>query len=636
MCGVTGFWQEPGEDAQVLRCRVGAMADELRHRGPDGAGGWCDPECGVALGHRRLAVLDLSEAGAQPMSSADGRFVLSYNGEVYNHLDLRRGLAAAGARFRGSSDTESLLEAIRVWGLDETLPRLVGMFAFALWDRRRLRLSLVRDRLGIKPLYWGLSRGALLFGSELKGLAHHPSFEACIDRDALAQFLRHGYVPDPQCIYRGFSKLAPGTVATFDGIGEPRLKTWWSARGLARRSAAEPWDSGPENFTAELDRRLRTSVRQRLVSDVPVGAFLSGGIDSSLVAGLMQAQVGERIRTFTIGFIDPLFDEGNEARRVARHLGTRHTERRIGEADALGVIRDVAGCWDEPFADSSQIPTLLLARIAREHVTVALSGDGGDELFGGYPRYRAAMKWARLLRIPGGVRHVVASLLKAMPADALTSRSHRLARLIGSSSDQELYRRLVSIWPNATSVVPGSVDRQAPYDDRTLASDVASLGGRMMLLDTLAYLPGDILTKVDRASMSVGLEVRVPLLDHRVVELAWRLPPAGRISSGKRALREVLDKYLPRGWFERPKRGFGVPLGRWLRGSLREWAESLLDPRVLRDDGLLDPALIRAAWRDHLAGGATHHRRLWCVLTFLAWRRSVARRAAAAVPESRR
>jgi asparagine synthase (glutamine-hydrolysing) len=616
------------------------MTATLRHRGPDDEGVWA--EAGVGLGSRRLAVVDLTEEGHQPMTSASGRYVLAFNGEIYNHLDLRRELEARGHRFRGRSDTEVFLEAVERRGIRGALERSNGMFALALWDRRERRLTLARDRLGEKPMYYGRLGGGFAFASELKALRAHPTFEGEIDRDAMAQFLRHKYVPGPRSIYRGIHKLPPATMLTVDPsvTGDPAPVAYWSGADTARRGTAEPFRGSAEEAEETLDELLRDAVSRRMIADVPLGGFLSGGVDSSTVVALMQAQSNRPVRTFTIGFADEAFDESKQARRVARHLGTDHTELVVTPLQAMAVVPRLPEIYDEPFADSSQIPTYLVSQLAREHVTVTLSGDGGDEVFGGYNRYLwAEAMWRRFGWMPSPVRRAVAGTLRSIPPrswDALLRRLgpvlpasarqrlpgekvHKLARALRAEGSGGLYRSLTSHWED-----PGAVVLGANGEAGSGGLDGAGLPGltrRMMYEDLVTYLPDDILVKLDRATMAVSLEGRVPYLDHRVVEFAWRLPldMRTRNGQGKWLLRRVLDRYVPRALVERPKMGFGVPIGTWLRGPLRDWAESLLEPRRLRDQGYLDPGPIRAAWADHLSGRWNRQYELWDVLMLQAW-----------------
>ncbi len=637
MCGIAGFVDpSPGRpDAATLRAVGGAMTDTLAHRGPDGDGLWSDAEAGVCLGHRRLAVVDLSPAGHQPMESACGRLVVTYNGEIYNCPELRRELEAAGVAFRGHSDTEVIVEACVRWGVEETVARLMGMFAFALWDRSARRLWLVRDRMGIKPLYWSLQGGVLLFGSELKALRVHPAWRGEVDRDALSAFLRFCYVPAPRSIWRGVQKLQPGRILSWSPGAEPTLTTYWDLRRLAQGGHAA---MTADEAVDQLDVLLRDAVGRHMVSDVPLGAFLSGGIDSSAVVALMQAQSSRPVRTFSIGFAEAAYDESPHARAVARHLGTDHTELIVEPRHALEVIPGLARHYDEPFGDSSQIPTLLVSELARRHVTVALSGDGGDELFAGYTRYTVARRFGgALAATPVWLRRLAARAVTAVPSrgwDALFEfvpgrlrpshpgdRLHKLAEVLAVASSDAFYGRLVSHWHQPDRVVVGGHQPVTLVDDPALVGEVPDFVERMQVRDMLTYLPDDILVKVDRASMAVALEARVPLLDHRVVEFALAQPRALGIrhGQGKWALRQVLHRYVPAALVERPKMGFGVPIDAWLRGPLRDWAEALLDERRLRHEGYFDPAPIRTLWSRHLAGTVNGQYALWDVLMFQQW-----------------
>jgi asparagine synthase (glutamine-hydrolysing) len=647
MCGLAGAF-DPDTEAAAWPSRLGGMAAALRHRGPDDEGLWHDAQAGVGLAFRRLAILDLSAEGHQPMVSASGRYVIAFNGEVYNFRELRAELEATGSRFRGHSDTEVMLAAFETWGLAPSVSRFVGMFAFALWDRTERRLHLVRDRLGIKPLYWGWSRGALLFGSELTALRRHPSFEARLNRDAVASFLRFNYIPAPHAIFEGFRKLEPGCIRTFElagavRSGEGRLAAYWSLADVAREGLAHPFAGDERDAVDELERRLTESVALRMIADVPLGAFLSGGIDSTLVVALMRARATGPVRTFTIGFEEKEFDESTWARRIAQHLGTEHTEQIVTAAQALAAVPRIASLFDEPFADSSQIPTLLVSELARRHVTVALSGDGGDELFAGYTRYALFTDLQRnLSRIPLDARRVLGRALGAVPVRAANrmfafadpwirrygtggaagDKIRKLAELVALPDDRALYMDLLSHWKNPGQLVTGGIERPRLAD---LAERPMGLDGPippLMFDDTLAYLPDDILVKVDRTSMSVGLEARVPMLDHRVVELAWSLPMSLKVRGGrtKWALREILDRHVPKELVERPKMGFGLPIELWLRGPLRAWADDLLSESRLRREGLLEPGPIQEKWREHVSGVRHWHYYLWDVLSLQAWR----------------
>ena len=621
------------------------MVDALLHRGPDGGGSWADPDAGIALGHRRLAIVDLSPEGRQPMPSPSGRWVVTFNGEIYNHRALRAALTAEGAPVRGASDTAVLLAAVDAWGVERALPRLAGMFALALWDRAERTLHLVRDRVGEKPLYYGVIGGALVFGSELKALRRAPGWTGTVDRAALVRYMQLGYVPAPSSIYVGVHKLPAGcrAVARAAEPGAVEVTAYWSAAAAAAAGRARP-DPGDATEVAErLDTLLRDVVRDEMVADVPLGAFLSGGVDSSLVAALMQAQSTRPVRTFTIGFADRRFDEAPHALAVARHLGTDHTAHVVTPAELLRVVPRLPTLFDEPFADSSQVPTHLLAGVARRAVTVSLSGDGGDEVFGGYNRHLwGARLWRGLTRVPRPARRLAAGAVAAVPPrgyDALYdvvegvlprrlrvgapgpgARLHKLAGLLTADGPHELYERLTSQWADPTALVLGAPD-PAPVSLRD--DDGAGLDpvARMMLADLQRYLPDDVLVKVDRAAMGVSLETRAPLLDHRVVEFAWGLPVDLKVrdGEGKWILRRVLDRYVPRRLIERPKAGFAVPLAAWLRGPLAEWAADLLDPARLRADGYLDPRPVCARWVEHRRGARDWDGPLWTVLMFQAW-----------------
>jgi asparagine synthase (glutamine-hydrolysing) len=639
MCGIAGLFG-PGSptDNMTLREAASAMNDAVAHRGPDGSGLWVDEEAGVALAHRRLSILDLTDHAAQPMRSASERFVLTYNGEVYNFRALRTELEALGHRFRGAGDTEVMLAAIEQWGAFDAVRRFVGMFAFAVWDRRERTLTLARDRLGIKPLYVGRRGGRVAFGSELRALERAPGPPPRIDREVLGLFFRYACVPGGHSLFEGIESVGPGEVWTYRDPGEaPARTTFWSAREVAASGLARPTHLDEASTTERVEDTVRRAVVDRMVADVPLGVFLSGGIDSSLVAALMQAESTRPIRTFSIGFADERYDEAPYARAIARHLGTDHTELVVTADEALAAVPRLGAVYDEPFADSSQLPTLLVCTLARQHVTVALSGDGGDEVFGGYNRHLWGPRvWRVLEAVPPPARAAAAALLRSpSPAtwDAFAARSsalmpllrlrtpgdkaHKLAGLLGARDFDELYLRLTSIWPAPEELVLGARGSHRRFETLTHASPTEQL----LYRDLVSYLPDDILTKVDRASMSVGLEVRVPLLDHRVVELAWRLPISHKVAGGvgKRVLRRVLGRHVPEALFERPKMGFGVPLDAWLRGPLRDWAESLIDPHRLRREGFLDPARVRACWDDLLAERGVAQHRLWSILMFQSW-----------------
>lgn len=635
MCGLTGFWnRDPlDEDAASL---VRRMALTMRARGPDSEGSWLDRAAGLALAHRRLAILDLSEEGHQPMLSPSGRYVITYNGEVYNYREIRREIEARSSaiRWRGGSDTEVILAAIDTWGLEGAVSRFVGMFAFALWDREERKLHLVRDRLGIKPLVHGRAGNALVFGSTLHALRAHPAFDREIDRGALAAYLRFNCVPAPHTIHRDAKKVPPGTIVTFrSSSAEPEVRTYWSAVDVWAR--ARPFEGDEREAVDELERTLAEAVRLRLIADVPVGAFLSGGIDSSTVVALMQRECSRPVRTYSIANERADYDEGAAAAAVARHLGTEHTQLVVTSAEAMAVIPDLPRIYDEPFADSSQIPTFLVSRLARHDVTVALSGDGGDELFGGYNRHLFGPRvWSVLRRIPVGLRRRAAGPLLAQDPEVLNralgrigeragirlpgDKLHKLARVLPARTADELYAALQTHWREPSAVVLGAHREAVRPALERLPSDLTA---RMMLGDLVGYLPDDILTKVDRASMAVSLEARVPILDHRVVELAARFPARLRVrrGAGKHVLRRLLARHVPRRLWERPKMGFGVPIADWLRGPLRPWCEELLSVPRLRREGILDPDRVRRAWIDLVERGRGNAHEVWGVLMFQAW-----------------
>jgi asparagine synthase (glutamine-hydrolysing) len=641
MCGIAGFWTTGAhrDDANEI---ARSMADRIANRGPDDRGEWSDAESGIAIAHRRLSIVDLSAAGHQPMLSSSGRWVLAYNGEIYNHLDLRYSLEAEGGAppWRGHSDTETLLAAVEAWGVDEALKRSVGMFAFALWDRRERTLLLARDRIGEKPLYYGWQGDAFLFGSELAALRAHPAFKATVDRGALALLLRHNHVPGPYSIYAGILKLPPGTWLKL-GVGQRDVHpvAWWSLAELAERGVANPFSGSEDDAVDALERHLGNSVRGQMVADVPLGALLSGGIDSSLVVALMQANSSRPVRTYTIGFEEKDHDETVHAREVAAHLGTEHSELRLSANDALALIPRIPQIYDEPFADASQLPTHLVMKLARQHVTVALSGDAGDEFFGGYNRYVFGPRvWRRIGWMPSTVRRGLGVALTAMPASAINralgriassagialpgDKAHKLGRCMRDvASIDDLYVELVSEWPDAANMVVDGFIPPNLLDQRNDWPRLADSVGRMMVLDGLTYLPDDILVKVDRAAMAISLETRVPFLDRDVMAFAWSLPMTMKLQNGrgKWILRRLLDRYVPRKLIDRPKAGFAIPLDAWLRGPLREWAENLLGEDRLRREGYLDPKPIREAWTRHVRGHANLGNRLWSVLMFQTW-----------------
>ena len=636
MCGIAGILIADGRARDANPTTIArAMADTLAHRGPDGADAWGDAEAGIGLGHRRLAVIDLTETGAQPMHSADGRCVMVYNGEVYNFPQLRGELERRGCVFRGTSDTEVMLAAIAEWGLVKAVSRFVGMFAFAVFDRRERTLHLVRDRLGIKPLYWTMQGGLLLFGSELRALMAHPSFRAEIDREAASAFLRYSYVPAPATIFRNVHKLPPGAILTVQAGGEPKLTQYWQLSQIiadAPRLSVTPGEAADE-----LDDLLREAVRARMIADVPLGAFLSGGVDSSLVVAQMQASTSRPVRSFTVGFHEKAYDKSAHAREVAHRLGTEHTEVTLSAGDALALVPDIADWFDEPFADSSQLPTYLVSRMTRQHVTVALSGDGGDELFGGYPKYAALdATWRRMRRLPHGLRSLAARGLGRVPerllargarlvldpgrGERIGEKTRRFASAMRARTGDEAAAVINAVGAHRSELVLGATGALHLTRMAGLETTLPDLASRMQAEDMANYLPDDILTKVDRCAMAVSLETRVPLIDHRVVEFVWSLPHAVRRGTEPKALlKSVLKRYLPLELVERPKRGFSVPLGQWLAGPLRGWAEHLLAPDKLAQEGLLDPHAVRDLWQRHLDKRAQNATSLWNILMLRAW-----------------
>jgi asparagine synthase (glutamine-hydrolysing) len=638
MCGIAGFF-ESSRNRGVDECEEIArrMASALAHRGPDDEGTWTDAEAGVALAHRRLAILDLSAEGHQPMHSHDGRYVLTFNGEIYNFQQLRRELESTGHGFRGHSDTEVMLAAFCQWGFLPAVKRFAGMFAFALWDRAEGRLHLARDRAGEKPLYYGWAGNAFVFGSELKALRAHPQWRGRVDRRALALLVRHGYVPAPLCIYEDIYKLPPGCALTLtpaqsrDRITAAPLP-YWSAPSIAEAGVAHPFGGNEQEARDQLLVLLQQSVAEQMVADVPVGAFLSGGIDSSLVVAIMQAQSRRPIKSFSIGFEQADFDEAPFAKAVAKHLGTDHTELYLQSGEAREVIPELPRIYDEPFADVSQIPTVVLCRLARKHVTVSLSGDGGDELFGGYNRYQDAQRlWKVIARIPQSVRRLT-GYLKSLsgaglsmpfpgPVRHLFNRVWNLSDVLSVSSDRSLYQMLMSPNRDPDAWLRKTRESEVQHDALPTWKALPELLQRMMCLDFVSYLPDDILVKVDRAAMAVALETRVPLLDPRIIEFAWTLPSAlkQKGNQGKWLLRQLLYQHVPQSLVDRPKRGFGAPIAEWLRGPLRDWAEELLGTTRLMHEGFLEPRVIREKWQEHLSSRRDWSAGLWHVLMFQAW-----------------
>lgn len=643
MCGLAGLLSGPSD-----RDRLPELAQQLIapivHRGPDDSGVWVEPTRALALGFRRLAIIDLSEAGHQPMASASGRFTISFNGEVFNFGALRKELEARGHRFRGHSDTEVMLAAFETWGIESAVTRFVGMFAFAVWDAQERTVTLARDRLGIKPLFVARAGDSIVWGSELKSIAAHPRFSRQVDHDAVGAYLRYLYVPAPRSIYRDAQKVPPGTLLTLRDPAAPLPEPvpYWDLKSVASTASANPLELGDAEATDELERLLLDVVGLRMIADVPLGALLSGGVDSSLIVSLMQRLSSRPVRTFTIGFDDPRHDEAAHAATVAAHLGTDHTSLTLTGNDALEVVPKLGTMYDEPLANPSHIPTFLVSALARRTVTVALSGDGGDELFTGYNRYlHGERQITRLAGIPAAARRAAAKVVRAVrpsrwdrAASAIGGigrgatemrlvgeKVHKMANLLAEPTPGRMYRALLSAWQDPRRLVPRASDAIDAVVRGIESVSEHALMERMMLVDQASYLADDLLAKVDRASMAVSLEARVPLLDHRVVEFAWRLPRHLRVREGrgKFLLRQLLHRYVPAEIIDRPKMGFTVPVDAWLRGPLREWAESLLDANSIRDEGVFDAAAVRAAWQDFLAGGRTSGLGMWTLLQYRAW-----------------
>jgi asparagine synthase (glutamine-hydrolysing) len=650
MCGITGFLSQSGcMKLDELRAVATRMRETLVHRGPDRAGLWVDEKVGVALGFRRLSILDLSASGDQPMTSESGRYVIIFNGEVYNYRSLRAQLENEGAvsSFRGTSDTEVMLAAIQHWGLEMAVTRFNGMFAFVLWDREQHCLHLVRDRLGIKPLYYGWMGGSFLFGSELKALKQHPDFHAEVDRQALALYLRYNYVPTPLSIYRDIYKLTPGTILSMSPSTEANHQGWkieqhnyWSAREAVEKSISDPFCGSEDEALDELTQLMRSSIRERMLADVPLGAFLSGGIDSSNIVALMQKESSIPVRTFTIGFNVPGYNEARFASQIASHLGTEHTELYLNPDEAREIIPDLPVLYDEPFSDASQIPTFLVTKLARASVTVSLSGDGGDELFAGYSRHTWVPRiWRNFGWLPRKARKLLAWPIgkisprrwRGLEDRIFSSRQsipqflykvQKLAEILAEDDPYAIYTSLRSHWKQPAEIVYGTKPLPSNVVDPKDWPTLPDLTHWLMYMDMVTYLPDDILTKVDRASMGVSLESRVPYLDdHRVVEFAWRLPLSMKVHKGKSKwlLRRMLYRSVPEELVERPKMGFSVPIDHWLRRELRDWAEALLDEGRLRDEGFFDPVFIRGRWDEHMEGKHNWQDQLWDILMFQAW-----------------
>lgn len=641
MCGLAGVFARNNWRSEELQAIASRMTKAILHRGPDDSGIWVDAAHGVALGFRRLAIVDLSAHGHQPMVSACGRFVIVFNGEVYNHRALRRDLESAGCAFRGHSDTEVILAAFERWGIEQSVQRFIGMFAIAVWDTERRALTLIRDRLGIKPMFVYHHAGIVTFGSELKALLAGPEFDRAVDTAALTTYLRYLYVPAPQSIFRHVIKLPPGHILTItDPVAAlPASREFWSATRVAQQGVGSQFAGGDEDAVAELDTLLTDAVRLRMQADVPLGALLSGGIDSSTVVALMQASADRPVKTFTIGFDQEEFDEAAHARAIAAHLGTDHTELRLTGADALAVIPDLAEMFDEPLADPSQIPTFLVCQLARREVTVALSGDGGDELFGGYNRYVSGermingfQRWPKLLRrfsaagatslSPRSWNQMRDALRPVFPAAGRTrllgEKIHKMGVMLRADSASAMYTSLLSAWQDPEDLVMGR-SRNGNHDAALGPGDSLGLMEKMMLADQTSYLPDDLLAKVDRASMAVSLEARVPILDHRVVEFSWRLPRRFKVRDGrgKWILRQILYEHIPASLVDREKMGFSVPLAQWLAGPLKNWAGDLL--LSSENDGMLRSTVVRREWDRFISGQSNNAAGLWALVMFRAW-----------------
>jgi asparagine synthase (glutamine-hydrolysing) len=660
MCGITGFIDfNKNKREAFLKKTVTKMCDAISHRGPDGSGIYCDKKMGLALGHRRLSIIDLSKEGAQPMDSISSRYTIVYNGEVYNFDQIRSLLIPKGYKFRGHSDTEIILAGIEEWGINQAVKMFNGMFAIALYDRKEKKLILVRDRMGIKPLYYGWSGDNFLFGSELKALKSHPQWQKNINRDVLTLYVRYNYIPAPYTIYHDIYKLIPGTILTID-LTNKSIKNKFSphtsekdpnyCKPMVYWSPKEVFDNGQKNrfegtesqAVDTLDKLLQSAVSKRMVADVPVGAFLSGGIDSSLIVALMQSVSNKKIRTFTIGFEEKIFDESPYAKAVATHLGTEHTQFNIKPNDLLDVIPKLVHLYDEPFADSSQIPTYIVSKLIREQVTVALSGDGGDEQFAGYERFFITpILWKKINLLPLSIRSVICQLMKTLPLVAyemlfkimnpvlpgpLKTRPagdsiNRILNVLGAKSQDDAYSRIMSFWQDPSVLVPNTTEPLSSYTSSISDSNISNFSRRNMLADLTTYMVDDILVKVDRASMGVGLETRVPLLDHRITEFTTTLPIEMLIKNGqgKHILKEVLYRYLPKELFNRTKKGFTVPVDNWIRGPLEKWAESLLDPSKIKKEGFFDPNVVNRIWNEHKTKRRTHKNQLWAILMFESW-----------------
>jgi asparagine synthase (glutamine-hydrolysing) len=638
MCGITGFINSDEMHNDVMQSVINKMTESLGHRGPDGHGVWIDNEKNIALGHRRLSIIDLTTHGAQPMTSNCKRYSLVYNGEIYNYSEIKKELdEIENIDWQSNSDTEVVLYAVKYWGLENAINKFIGMFAFALWDASEKSLFLVRDRLGIKPLYWGKINNVFLFASELKALSFYPEINLNVDLNSVSAFMRHNYIPEEQSIYKNVYKLIPGSYLVYKEGAEPLIKKYWNLGNIVSPENRFNKEYSEQLAVEKIESLISDSVDKRMISDVSLGAFLSGGIDSSTVVALMQKNSTSAVKTFSIGFNEAEFNEAPYAKEIAKHLGTDHTEFYVSDKDAMDVIPLLPDIYDEPFSDSSQIPTFLVSKLTKEHVTVALSGDGGDEVFAGYNRYYFANSISKKLKLMTGAGRF---LLKNIIENASTStwdkifgfmpdkyavpqagdKLYKLAAAI-SKNELDIYKHLVSHWNDIDKLVPGSTCHEGIFSTDYSHELKNGFVEAMQYIDTKTYLPDDILTKVDRASMAVSLEVRVPLLDHRLVEYAWKLPLSMKMKNGKSKwlLRQVLNKYVPSELVDRPKMGFGVPIGHWLRGPLRDWAESLLDERKIREYGILNYEPIKLKWDEHLSGKRNWQYHIWDILMFQAW-----------------
>jgi asparagine synthase (glutamine-hydrolysing) len=646
MCGITGFLG--GEKSYNLNDSspiINSMLNKIHHRGPDDHGSWSDSHIGVNLGHKRLSIVDLSPSGHQPMHSISKRYVIVFNGEIYNHIKLRQDLIKENksANWVGTSDTETLLAGFDVWGIEKTINSCIGMFSIALWDKANNTLNLIVDRVGEKPLYYGWQgRGkskTFLFGSELKALKEHPAFEKNINRDSLSLLMRHSYISHPNSIWKGIHKLEPGTILTISlNSSEPKLTKYWSAEQAIANGKLTNNHLSKEEAISQLDILLKDIISKQMLADVPVGAFLSGGVDSSIIAAHMQAQSASKIKTFTIGFNEDKQNEAEYASKIAAHLGTEHTKLILSSTDAKNIIPMIPTIYDEPFADSSQIPTYLVSKLARNEVKVALTGDGADEMFCGYNRYQVSNRlWSKFNGIPHNLRRIGGKTITSIPSGVLNSlhsvfpmvnksnnfsdRVYKGARLLQSKNFDQFYRDFISYWDNPESLIINSKEPKTSLNRNLENIENMTDIDRMMYLDLLSYLPGDILTKVDRASMAVSLETRLPFLDHRLIEFAWSLPNEYKYNNGqtKWILKEVLNKYIPKNLYDRPKQGFGIPINEWLKGSLKEWGEDLLSEQNIKEQGYFDVKQVREKWSQHQSGKSNWQHQLWNVLMFQSW-----------------